>query len=437
MLLHQQASPTATHARILLFAWLGWLAVFYTLIAFFQLSLLYRVDLGLGDDGVKLIKAVALAATGLGGLALGLLADHKGRRAAMVVSVLVYTLGAAAAGFARSAEWLVACASVAGFGIGGQWAAGQTLLGETVPPRLRGRFGALAQTGAPLGLGLATVVATQLAPAIGWRAAFWLSAAPVLLVPLVLTLVPESDLWRDHRARLARGERADRVRLGELWAPDVRGPFAVAFVLTLFNMANYWFTFSWLPEYLGRRWSLEIQTTGAWTLVFVTGSLTGYLLYGICSDRWGRRRSFSLFSLVMALGLSMITVFEGAIRGRPELILFFIFVAGLGTGTWSGFGPLYTELFPTRVRNTAGGICMNVTRGVQFLAPLLVVAVGGQELGRGVALAAAFAVLAGATVWWLPETRARVLATEWAGPSDGRLGPAGGREVDRVASGPR
>jgi len=407
VLLNEHPSATATHARIVLFSWLGWLAVFYTLIAFFQLSMLYRGELGLNDDGVKHVKSVALAATGVGGLVFGVLADRAGRKRIMIASILVYVAGTAGAGFARSLDAMVACAALAGVGIGGQWAAGQTLLGETVPPRLRGRFGALAQTGAPLGLGLATVIATQIAPHIGWRAAFWASCAPVVLVPLIAWLVPESDVWIEHRGRIARGESVERVKLAELFAPDVRGVFAVAFFLTLFNMANYWFTFSWLPEYLGREWKLTIQKTGAWTLVFMAGSLAGYVLYGLGSDRWGRRRSFSVFCGIMALGLAMITVFQEAIRDRPSMILLFIFVAGVGTGTWSSFGPLYTELFPTRVRNTAGGICMNVTRGIQFAAPLLVVAVGGQALGHGIALAAVFAVAAGATVWLLPETRGR------------------------------
>jgi len=180
-------------------------------------------------------------------------------------------------------------------------------------------------------------------------------------------------------------------------------------VLTLFNMANYWLTFSWLPEYLGREWRLAIQKTGAWTLVFVAGSLAGYLLYGACSDRWGRRLSFTVFSLVMAIGLAMITVFQASIREQPGLILSFVFVTGVGTGTWSGFGPFYTELFPTRVRNTAGGVCMNVSRGIQFVAPWLVVALGGRSLGNGIALAAVFALAAGAWVWLLPETRGRTL----------------------------
>ncbi|HEV8292907.1 MAG TPA: MFS transporter, partial [Tepidisphaeraceae bacterium] len=378
MLLNQHPQPTATHRRILFFGWLGWLSVFYTLIAFFQLSLLFRADLGMDDQGIKQVKSIALAATGVGGLLFGIFADRMGRKPAMICSILVYAAGAFWAGFVQSAGGMMICTAIAGLGIGGQWAAGQTLIGETVPAGIRGRFGALAQTGAPLGLGLATIMATQAAPLIGWRAAFWLSAAPVVMVPFIAWLVPESDVWHAHRRAVAHGEVADRVTLADLFASDVRRVFGIAFVLTLFNMASYWLTTSWLPEYLGRQWHLAIQKTGLWTLVFVTGSLTGYLLYGLSSDRWGRRRSFTAFCILMAIGLAMITLFQSAIRNRPEVILLFIFVTGVGTGTWSNFGPLYAELFPTRVRNTASGICMNVTRGIQFVAPLLVVAVGGQ-----------------------------------------------------------
>jgi hypothetical protein len=57
---------------------------------------------------------------------------------------------------------------------------------------------------------------------------------------------------------------------------------------------------------------------------------------------------------------------------------------------------------------------MNASRGVQFVAPTLIAAVGTRwGLGGGVALAAGFAALAGAWVWTLPETRgARIDAGE-------------------------
>jgi MFS family permease len=407
---HAADVVNALERRTLLVAWFGWLTVFFTLISIFQLSQLYRADLALDDHAVQLIKSTALAMTGLGGWLLGWFADARGRRPALLISAGVCATGAALAALSTSAMAVTLCAAVCGFGIGGQWAAGQTLLSESVPARLRGRAGALAQTGAPLGLGLATLVSTQLAPAIGWRVGFGIACALALVLIALGSSVPESRVWSEHRAPGFEARNARHGRAG-LLGPSLRGRFAVAFALTLFNMTNYWITTSWLPEYLGRQWHLSIQKSGAWTLVFVAGSLTGYVLYGLASDRFGRRLAFSAFSVVMAIGLGMITVYQSAIRDRPSTILFFIFTAGIGTGTWSGFGPLYAELFPTHVRNTASGVCMNVSRGAQFVAPLLVLAVGGAQLTGGVALAAAFALLAGACVWLLPETRALEIAS--------------------------
>jgi hypothetical protein len=85
-------------------------------------------------------------------------------------------------------------------------------------------------------------------------------------------------------------------------------------------------------------------------------------------------------------------------------------IVGIGTGTWSNFGPFFSELFPTRLRNTAVGSIFNAARGVQFLTPILLERVAREwGLSGGIALAALFSAAAAAWVWTLPETRGRVI----------------------------
>ena len=146
--------------------------------------------------------------------------------------------------------------ALAGLGIGGTWGAGQAMLGETFPPALRGRYGALAQSGAPAGLGLAAIVGSFIAPSIGWRPVFLLSAAPVLVL-LAWRRLPESDLWLEHRRPLRAGglEGASWRAPGgrswlSSWAADLAGLFTRAFMLTGLNMSAYWFAVVWLPRYL-------------------------------------------------------------------------------------------------------------------------------------------------------------------------------------------
>ena len=406
-LLNQTSRLGRSHWAILLLAWTTWLCGFYslTLLSF----VLEPIKRTFGPSEIELawLTGLAIGATGVGGFFFGWLADRLGRRASICFAVLTFAAGNAASALAPTFGWLVAARVLAGLGIGGSWGAGQALIGETFPPDRRGRFGAIAQSGAPLGLGLATIVGSFVAPEVGWRAVFGASTA-VIAILLLLRAVPESDVWRAH------------PRTGSVAAGLVAGTTLAAFVqcllLTVFNMSNYWFAVSWLPRYLQRERGLTVAGSGWATLVFVLGSLIGYLSFGWLSDRWGRRITFTLYCAIMAVGLLALTVFFPLIAATPELVLGFLFVAGLGTGTWSGYGPMFSEIFPTRVRASAMSIIMNGSRGVQFLAPVVIAAVAPRwGMSGGIALAAGFAVLAGLWIWTLPETRGRVITVEGDG----------------------
>lgn len=405
--LSEHDRPVAAHRSILAFAWGIWCTGFYSLMLLSFVLPLVQSAFGLSERNLAVLTGVGVGMTGVGGLLFGWMSDRLGRRASMVVAIAAFSLGNAACALAPSADWLLAARALAGLGIGGSWGAGQAMLGETIPPFLRGRYGAVAQSGAPAGLGLAAIVGSFVAPSLGWRTVFLLSAAP-LLVLLAWRRLPESDLWLEHRRRLDAGELAPHARrpiLAQLVATDLAGVFAKAFLLTILNMSAYWFAVVWLPRYLQKDRGLSIFGSGWWTLTFVAGSLLGYLTFGRVSDAIGRRPAFSLYCAITAAGLAMVTLFWDVFAARPAVGLACMFVSGVGTGTWACYGAYFSELFPTRVRGAAMSILMNVTRGVQFLAPLVITGVAGRwGLAGGIALAAGFAALAGLWVWTLPET---------------------------------
>jgi MFS family permease len=404
MLLAEAPRPTSVHRRILLLSLLGWTFDFYDLILYTFLTREITEELGLTRFDHSVALGISFAATAAGGIACGFLADRFGRRTLVSWTILLYSAGSLLSGLAWSRESLFFARIVTGFGVGGEWAAGHALVAETFPPAHRGRAGALLQSGAPLGVGLAAFVGTVLVPRFGWRACLVGSSMTGVVAFLARRFMPESDLWKLGRA--------DRFGAGlkRLLAGDASRSFYLGFVLTALNGASYWLTYSWMPEYLRGR-GLALTTTGVWYGVIVAGELVGYTSFGFVSDRLGRRPAFTSFTVLMAAGLLPITVFwEGFLRA-PELLLLSMFVVGLGTGTWSNFGPMLAELFPTSLRNTAMGAVLNLARGVQFGAPYLIALlepVWGMEAGIG--LAAAFAAAAGGFVWVLPETRARNLA---------------------------
>jgi MFS family permease len=399
MRLDEHERPAAVHLRILACAWAGWLFDFYDLILYTFLLAPISAELGLSREGHALVMGASLGATAFGGAALGVLADRHGRRTVLAWSILTYSAGTVLSGLAPGVGTLVAARVVTGVGVGGEWAIGHALVAETVPPRLRGRFGALLQTGAPVGVGLAAMVGSFLAPTIGWRAAFVLSGLPAVLVTAVRRTLPESDAWTVGRATPA-------PRIGA----DLRARIALAFGLAVLNMSAYWFTYTWLPTYLVEERGLSIAGSGVRILVVVLGELAGYASFGVASDRFGRRPAFSAYATIMAAGLVSITLLWPRIVGWPPLLLLCLWLVGFGTGTWSNFGPMFAELFPTAQRTTIVGTVFNAARGVQLLTPLAVTVVAGRYgLAGGIALAAGFALAAAAWVWLLPETRGRRL----------------------------
>ncbi|MDE3246430.1 MAG: MFS transporter, partial [Acidobacteriota bacterium] len=412
--LNECGKPTRRHYVILAMAWAGWLFDFYDLMLLSFLLTPIKRDLGLGDWELSLLLGTTLAATALGGIFFGGLADRFGRKKVLTWTLLTYSFGTFFCGLAHAFWVFLLFRIVTGLGVGGEWATGQTLIGETFPARMRARFAAVMQTGAPMGVLLAAVVGSFLEPVFtslwgvgwGWRACFFVSVLPAVLVVFIRRHMPESDIWEGQKrapsaVKLWVELRSDKV---------LRKLFFLGLVLALADMSAYWFTYTWMPKYLYDQLGFSLARSGWWMIVTQAAGLAGYLSYGFVADWGGRRWAYSLFSLVWALGLIGITWFWGATGRLPWLPLVFMVLVGFGTGNFSGYGPIFSELFPTRIRSSAMGTAFNLSRGVQFFTPLIITWVAtlplarGHGLGAGISIGAFFALFTGAWVWTLPET---------------------------------
>lgn len=418
-LLSESERPTKQHYEILLMSWAGWVFDFYDLILFSFLLIPIGQELHLSTVGLSYVLGASLGATAIGGVAFGVLSDRFGRKSVLQWTILAYSVGTFLCGLASSLEVLLFFRVVTGLGVGGEWATGQTYVGEAFPPKVRGRYGAVMQTGAPFGIVIASVVGGFVAPEIGWRFCFFLSILPALLVVFIRKRLPESDVWLERRALSRDTGRPPEVSVSRrrseflrLFSPEHRTLFLKSLVLAIFDMSAYWFTYSWLPGYLHQERQFTLTKSAVWMLVTQAGGLLGYLTFGIVADSLGRRPAYSIYSVIMALGLVMITLMWGTVVVFPALALAFMFLVGFGTGMFSGYGPLFAELFPTSIRNTAMGSAFNLARGVQFFTPVIIAVIAKRYgLGGGISLAALFALLTGIWIWAFPETRGKKLET--------------------------
>src|SRR5262245_41421733 len=127
---------------VLFAAWLGWgFDVFDGLLFNFVAPVCVPRLLGVapGDPRVSAatgaITATLLIGWGTGGILFGFLTDRLGRSRTLLVTMLTYATATAACALAPDVWTLAAFRFVAALGIGGEWAAGASLVAEVVPER--------------------------------------------------------------------------------------------------------------------------------------------------------------------------------------------------------------------------------------------------------------------------------------------------------------
>jgi len=416
--LNESEKPTKKHYQILIMSWAGWVFDFYDLVLYTFLLIPIGKELHLSDVALSFVLGSSLAATALGGVLFGVLSDRIGRRTVLQLTILVYSIGTFLCGLSFSLFTLVIFRIITGLGVGGEWATGQTYVGETFPAKMRGKYCAFMQTGAPIGVALASVVGGLIAPMVGWRICFFVSILPALLVIFIRKHLPESDLWEERKKIISAKQISEKEISAEtenkfvlLFSNQYRRLFIQALILAIFDMSAYWFTYSWLPGYLHQQRQFSLTKSALWILVTQTGGFIGYFIFGYIADHLGRRPAYSIYSVIMAAGLIMITIMWDLIVSVPFVILGFMFLVGFGTGMFGGFGSLFSEIFPTSIRNTAMGTAFNLARGVQFFTPIVITLIAAKYgLGGGISLAALFALLTGIWIWTFPETKGKLLS---------------------------
>ncbi len=393
--------------KALLAASLGWMLDSFDVMLYSLVLAKLIVEFHLTKQTAGTLGSLTLVAAAVGGLAFGVIADRFGRTRALMASVLIYAVFTAACGLAQTVLQLAVFRVLLGFGMGGEWASGASLVAESFPEEVRGKALGLMQSSWAVGYALAALVVGAVMPSFGWRGVFFVGILPAFFTLWVRRSVEEPKAWRE----------AVRTDAWAGFASIFRGRLLrVTAAVTLMNACCLfaWWGFNlWVPAYL----SLPVAkggvglTPGTMTAIVVfmqVGMWLGYVTFGALADRFGRKRVYVVY-LVCAAGLMLAF---GATRSPWLLFSLAPFVAFAATGYFTGFATVTAEIYETSVRSTAQGFTYNTGRVASAVAPF---AVGGLADRQGFGMAfvvAAGAFLLAAVLWvWIPETLRRASTT--------------------------
>src|SRR5690242_12643840 len=202
---------TPTQRRTLLAAALGWMLDAFDAMLYALVLADVMHELGISKAASGFLYTLTLLASGIGGVLFGFIADRVGRKRALMLSILTYSICSFASGLAQSVLSLAAFRFILGLGMGGEWNTGATLVAETWPTELRAKAISIVQSSWAIGYALAALVAGIVLHYASWRYVFFVGILPALVTLWIQKGVPESQMWRAHRARsaaLPNGEAA-------------------------------------------------------------------------------------------------------------------------------------------------------------------------------------------------------------------------------------
>jgi len=339
------AAPAAPsdHRAAVLAGFLGWtLDAFDFFLVVMTLTAIAK-DFGKSDAALALTITVALAFRPVGAFIFGLLADRYGRRVPLMADLVFYSVIEVLSGLAPNYTTFFILRALFGIGMGGEWGVGASLVMEKVPPKWRGVFSGLLQQGYATGYLLAALCYWLVFPRFGWRPLFFIGGLPALLALFVRYRVRESEVWVRTRERN--------------WGGIVRAVLRhwPMFLYLLVLMTGMGFvshgTQDMYPTFLQRDRHLEPGTRAVLTAISMLGAIAGGVLFGLISDRLGRRRSIAV-SLVCALTVIPIWAFAptlGILVAGAFLMQFFV------QGAWGIIPAHITELSPDAVRGFLPG----------------------------------------------------------------------------------
>lgn len=351
-------------------------------------------EFGLEPTQAGLLATATLLGMGFSGPIMGWLADNKGRKLALLVSMVIFIVLTSSLYLVPNFAVFLVLRFVTGLGLGGVWSIISTYVVETWPTHQRGKAVAFVLSSFPIGGVVASQLSSWMMP--HWREMFLVAGLSAILpLLIVIFLFKESTLWQEQR----NNSSGASVSITEIFKPGVARVTILASLVATAAFVAYYGASTWLPSYLATERGLDPQTVGQFMTWLNLGMFAGYIVFGWLADKIGKKNALllSMFGSGVLMPLYGLATDQSVLLWLGPLYAFFMTFAGL-------FGSYLGELFPTRIRATGAGFTFNFGRGISAFAPVILGGVAAAtSLAAGLVVAGAVFLVGGVLMIFLPK----------------------------------
>ncbi|WP_454689400.1 MFS transporter [Achromobacter aloeverae] len=338
-------SWTRDQKHVTIAAYLGW-----TLDAFdFFLTVFILKDIAAEFhtevSDVSFAIMLTLIMRPLGALVFGRIADRFGRKPTLMFNIILYSLLEFLSGFSPNLVVFLVLRALYGIAMGGEWGVGAALTMETIPAKSRGVVSGLLQAGYPSGYLLAAIVFGLLYEHIGWRGMFFVGVIPALLVLYVRSSVPESPAWS------ALDKTVKRANLWGTIGSHLKLSIYAIVLMTCFNFFSHG-SQDLYPTFLREQLKFDPHTVSVITIVLNIGAILGGLLFGMISEKIGRR-----YAICIAALIALPVLWLWAFSTTPVMLALGAFLMQISVqGAWGVIPVHLNEISPDAIRATFPGL---------------------------------------------------------------------------------
>src|SRR5437867_12339899 len=286
------------------------------------------------DTAIAATLTITLAFRPVGAFIFGLLADRYGRRLPLMLDLVFYSVVEVLSGLAPNYTTFIVLRALFGIGMGGEWGVAASLTMEKVPPRWRGVLSGFLQEGYAVGYLLAACCYFFVFPKWGWRPMFFIGGLPALLALFVRYRVKESAVWQKTRQENWSG-------LGRAIVSNWKLFLYLTALMMMMNFASHG-TQDMYPTFLEKQRGFSPRQVATIAVIYNIGALLGGIIFGLLSDRFGRRRG-----MMTAFALAMLLIPLWAFGpGTIWLVLGAFSMQFMVQGAWGVIPAHITELSP-------------------------------------------------------------------------------------------
>ncbi|HSZ57187.1 MAG TPA: MFS transporter [Tepidisphaeraceae bacterium] len=329
--------------RALLAGFLGWtLDAFDYFLVVICLTAIAK-DFHTRVEYVAVSITITMAFRPVGAFLFGLLADRYGRRLPLMLDLVFYSIIEVLSGLAPNLTTFLILRALFGIGMGGEWGVGASLAMEKVPAKWRGVLSGVLQEGYAVGNLLASFCFFFIFPRVGWRPLFFLGGLPALLAIYVRFGVRESEVWQ-------RTRHNDWSNLGRSILSHWPLFLYLVALMAMMNFSSHG-TQDLYPTFLEKSHGFGPQRKALLNAFTMVGAVSGGIVFGLLSDRIGRRRA-----MIAALLLGCCVVPMWAFAKNTALLWTGGFlIQFMVQGAWGVIPAHISELSPDSVRGFLPG----------------------------------------------------------------------------------